>query len=232
MAGGSSDSEFSDAPDAQFRGRRASSGRVRHAALSCTQVVIRCAAKKAIYRYWQSFIPTATDVSAPVSLFAVMAQDPAPKTRTAAIGVLMALLEGSRQFLSSADDSEKAASFKSFASTVGSMVSATHSQLLLMVEHEKSPMPLAAALKCLGILLANTPYNRLKKGYMARIAEGLNTLVAHKGRPARLGRSPCRSACRGSCPTDTCPRPGVFPTQIPSSSLPSCPVSGRCSPQP
>ena len=60
-------------------------------------------------------------------------------------------------------------------------MSVTHHRLLLMIEQEQVALPLAAALKCLGVLISNTPYQRLQEGYIGRIATVLNMLVAHKG---------------------------------------------------
>lgn len=183
----SSESEFSDFPS--YDGRKATgerhipSSRVRQAAFHCAQIVIRSAPKQAMNGYWQSFIPSGTVMQGATSatIFTSMMLEPTPKGRVAAIGVLADLLDGSKQFLAQASESAKdeKQSFKSFSSTLTAMIRQAHAGLEQSLRMERAPLPLTHGLKCLALLVANTPYPRLMAGHLSRIADLVTPFLAH-----------------------------------------------------
>lgn len=182
----SSESEFSDFPtsDGRKTGERlVPSSRVRQAAFHCAQIVIRSAPKQAMNGYWQSFIPSGTVVQGTTSatIFTSMMLEPTPKGRVAAIGVLADLLDGSKQFLAQASESARdgTQSFKSFSSTLAAMIQQTHAGLEQSLMMERASLPLTHGLKCLALLVANTPYPRLLAGLLSRIADLITPFLAH-----------------------------------------------------
>lgn len=78
------------------RPRGMPSYKIRQSAMACAQAVIQCAAKSAIFGYWQSFIPNRPQQAdgQPRNLLHAILQDPSPRGRIAAIGVLTELLSG------------------------------------------------------------------------------------------------------------------------------------------
>jgi hypothetical protein len=121
--------------------------RIRLAALVCAQAAIRIASRRALNRYWQSFIPDKLVPNANNTLFAVTMNDPNPKGRSAAYSVLAALFDGSRSFLMSADDSSHGKAFTSLSSQLGTMLALTHDAILHALASETSPVTLAHGLK-------------------------------------------------------------------------------------
>ena len=97
--GSDSESEKSDwreSSSGDERPRGMPSYKIRQSAMLCAQAVIQCGAKSAIFGYWQSFIPNRPQQAEgqPRNLLHAILQDPSPRGRIAAIGVLAELLGG------------------------------------------------------------------------------------------------------------------------------------------
>ena len=103
------------------------------------------------------------------------------KGRVAAIGVLADLLDGSKQFLAQASEkiNDGKQSFKAFSSTLAAMIREAHAGLEQSLAMEHAVLPLTHGLKCLALLVANTPYPRMLAGHLSKIADLITPLLAH-----------------------------------------------------
>ncbi|KAJ7387239.1 hypothetical protein OS493_004213 [Desmophyllum pertusum] len=147
--------------------------------------VIKSTDKKVLFGYWSSFVPDNT-VSSSWSLFTTILKDPTPKGRAGGVAVLMDLLDGSRQFLVAAEDREQHSSspserpFTSFSVKLSGIVHELHRCLLQALMAETSATTKAQILKCLSLLVLNSPYSRLKEGLLSKVARQLRPLLAVK----------------------------------------------------
>ncbi|XP_041054234.1 HEAT repeat-containing protein 6 isoform X1 [Carcharodon carcharias] len=168
----SSDSEYSDTEGGIQSKLRSLQAKVRQGALACFLSTIKSIEKKVLYGYWSSFIADAPGIGSPqaVSLMTIALKDPSPKVRAGALQVLSAILEGSKQFLSVAEDTnDHRRAFTPFSATLASSIRELHRCLLIALVAESSPQTLTQIIKCLANLVTNVPYNRLKPGLLTRV---------------------------------------------------------------
>ncbi|XP_043077766.1 HEAT repeat-containing protein 6 isoform X2 [Puntigrus tetrazona] len=180
---GSSDSEFSDPEGGMQSKIRLYQARVRQSALQCFLAVVKCVEKRILYGYWSSFVPDAPGIGGPppLTLLTIALKDPSPKVRAGSLQVLSALLEGSRQFLSTAEDtSAPRQAFTPFSATLAAGVRELHRCLLLALVAESSCQTLTQVLKCLAHLVSNVPYNRLRPGLLSPLWKQIRPYVRHR----------------------------------------------------
>ncbi|XP_072278319.1 HEAT repeat-containing protein 6 [Pyxicephalus adspersus] len=179
----SSDSEFSDAEGGLQGKIRSFQAKVRQGAISCFLSTIKSIEKKVLYGYWSAFVPDMPGIGSPqsVSLMTVILKDYSPKTRACALQVLSAILDGSKQFLSVADDaSEYKQAFTPFSVTIASSIRELHRCLLLAMVAESSAQTLTQIIKCLATLVSNAPYHRLKPGLLTRVWNYIKPYIRNK----------------------------------------------------
>ncbi|XP_023646732.2 HEAT repeat-containing protein 6 [Paramormyrops kingsleyae] len=179
----SSDSEISDPEGGMQSKLRLYQARVRQGALHCFLSVIRCVEKRALYGYWSSFVPDAPGVGGPppLTLLTIALKDPSPKVRAGSLQVLSALLEGSRQFLSAAEDTgAPRQAFTPFSVTLAASLRELHRCLLLALLAESSPQTLTQVIKCLAHLVSNVPYSRLRPGLLASLWRQIRPYIRHR----------------------------------------------------
>ncbi|XP_029468389.1 HEAT repeat-containing protein 6 [Rhinatrema bivittatum] len=179
----SSESEYSDAEGAIQSKLRSYQAKVRQASLACFLSTIKSIEKKVLYGYWSAFVPDTPGIGSPqsVSLMTIALKDPSPKTRACALQVLSAILEGSKQFLSVAEDaSEHRRAFTPFSVTLASSIRELHRCLLLALVAESSAQTLTQIIKCLANLVSNVPYNRLKPGLLTRVWNQIKPYIRNK----------------------------------------------------
>uniref|UniRef100_A0A4W3IK34 HEAT repeat-containing protein 6 n=1 Tax=Callorhinchus milii TaxID=7868 RepID=A0A4W3IK34_CALMI len=167
----SSDSDYSDTEGGIQGKLRSLQGKVRQGALASFLSTIKSIEKKVLYGYWSSFIPDAPGIGGPqtMSLMTIALKDPSPKVRTGALQVMSAMLEGSKQFLSVAEDaSDHRRAFTPFSSILASSIRELHRCLLLALVAESSQQTLTQIIKvpvpC--DLVTNVPYTRLSRDYV------------------------------------------------------------------
>ncbi|XP_067231786.1 HEAT repeat-containing protein 6 [Chanodichthys erythropterus] len=180
---GSSDSEFSDPEGGMQSKLRLYQARVRQSALQCFLAVVKCVEKRILYGYWSSFVPDAPGIGGPppLTLLTIALKDPSPKVRAGSLQVLSALLEGSRQFLSTAEDtSVPRQAFTPFSATLAASVRELHRSLLLALVAESSCQTLTQVLKCLAHLVSNVPYNRLRPGLLSPLWKQIRPYIRHR----------------------------------------------------
>ncbi|NXN34727.1 HEAT6 protein, partial [Rhinoptilus africanus] len=179
----SSESEYSDAEGGIQSKVRSYQANVRQGALACFLSAIKSMEKRVLYGYWSAFLPDAPGIGSPqsVSLMTIALKDPSPKTRACALQVLSAILEGSKQFLSVAEDAnDHKRAFTPFSVTLASSIRELHRCLLLALVAESSSQTLTQIIKCLANLVSNAPYGRLKPGLLTRVWNQIKSYICHK----------------------------------------------------
>ncbi|XP_062868208.1 HEAT repeat-containing protein 6 [Trichomycterus rosablanca] len=180
---GSSDSEFSDPEGGMQSKLRLYQARVRQSALHCFLALVRCVDKRVLYGYWSSFIPDTPGIGSPPSLtlVTITLKDPSPKVRAASLQVLSAFLEGSRQFLSVAEDTgAPRQAFTPFSATLAASLRELHRCLLLALLAESSSQTLTQVIKCLAHLVSSVPYKRLKPGLLSPVWKQIRPYIRHR----------------------------------------------------
>ncbi|XP_022108453.1 HEAT repeat-containing protein 6-like [Acanthaster planci] len=205
----SSESEYSDTEGGQASKLRSAASKVRQAALTCLHCIIKNTEKKHIFGYWSAFIPdtpSASGSSQSFSLFTSMLKDPAPKARVGSVVVLAALVDGSKQFLAAADDSDlKHAAFTPFSHTLASTIKEIHRCLILALMAESFSTTLTQIIKCLSILVQNVPYHKLAPGLLTKIVKGIKPYFTHRDNNVRTA---CLT-CMGAALSNSAPLPEV-----------------------
>nr|XP_054313059.1 HEAT repeat-containing protein 6 isoform X1 [Pongo pygmaeus] len=179
----SSESDFSDAEGGMQSKMRSYQAKVRQGALVCFLSTIKSIEKKVLYGYWSAFIPDTPELGSPqsVSLMTLTLKDPSPKTRACALQVLSAILEGSKQFLSVAEDtSDHRRAFTPFSVMIASSIRELHRCLLLALVAESSSQTLTQIIKCLANLVSNAPYDRLKLSLLTKVWNQIKPYIRHK----------------------------------------------------
>nr|XP_003469514.2 HEAT repeat-containing protein 6 [Cavia porcellus] len=179
----SSESDYSDAEGSMQGKVRSYQAKVRQGALACFLSTIKSIEKKVLYGYWSAFVPDTPEVGSPqsVSLITLTLKDPSPKTRACALQVLSAILEGSKQFLSVAEDtSDHKRAFIPVSVMIASSIRELHRCLLLALVAESSSQTLTQIIKCLANLVSNAPYNRLKLSLLTRVWNQIKPYIRHK----------------------------------------------------
>ncbi|KAL4608428.1 HEAT repeat-containing protein 6-like [Arapaima gigas] len=179
----SSDSEFSDPEGGMQTKLRLYQARVRQGALHCFLAVVKCVEKRLLYGYWSSFVPDApgTGSPPPLTLLTIVLKDPSPKVRAGSLQVLSALLEGSRQFLSVAEDTgAPRQAFTPFSVTLAASLRELHRGLVLALLAESSSQTLTQVIKCLAHLVSNVPYSRLRPGLLKTLWQQIGPYISHR----------------------------------------------------
>ncbi|XP_006833688.1 PREDICTED: HEAT repeat-containing protein 6-like [Chrysochloris asiatica] len=179
----SSESDYSDAEGGLQSKMRSYQAKVRQGALACFLSTIKSIEKKVLYGYWSAFVPDTPELGSPqsVSLMTLTLKDPSPKTRACALQVLSAILEGSKQFLSVAEDtSDHRRAFTPFSVMIASSIKELHRCLLLALVAESSSQTLTQIIKCLANLVSNAPYNRLKLSLLTKVWNQIKPYIRHK----------------------------------------------------
>uniref|UniRef100_A0A2K6EL34 HEAT repeat-containing protein 6 n=1 Tax=Propithecus coquereli TaxID=379532 RepID=A0A2K6EL34_PROCO len=179
----SSESDYSDAEGGMQSKMRSYQAKVRQGALACFLSTIKSIEKKVLYGYWSAFVPDTPELGSPqsVSLMTLTLKDPSPKTRACALQVLSAILEGSKQFLSVAEDtSDHRRAFTPFSVMIASSIRELHRCLLLALVAESSSQTLTQIIKCLANLVSNAPYNRLKLSLLTKVWNHIKPYIRHK----------------------------------------------------
>ncbi|XP_029068152.1 HEAT repeat-containing protein 6 isoform X2 [Monodon monoceros] len=179
----SSESDYSDAEGGMQSKVRSYQAKVRQGALACFLSTIKSIEKKVLYGYWSAFVPDTPELGSPqsVSLMTLTLKDPSSKTRACALQALSAILEGSKQFLSVAEDtSDHRRAFTPFSVMIASSIKELHRCLLLALVAESSSQTLTQIIKCLANLVSNSPYNRLKLSLLTKVWNQIKPYIRHK----------------------------------------------------
>uniref|UniRef100_T1J2K0 HEAT repeat-containing protein 6 n=1 Tax=Strigamia maritima TaxID=126957 RepID=T1J2K0_STRMM len=192
----SSESEYSDGETGgQFGKNRIFQSKVRMCAHMTLQSVIKNTDKKIIFGYMPSFLPdspTCFGVPQSQTLLTSILKDPSPKVRTNALAVLTAFLDGSKQYLVSADDSERHhMAFIPFSLTLAHMLKELHRCLLLALVAETSSLTLTQLIKCLSTYILNVPFHKLSPGLLTKLSRHLRQFLNHRDSNVRVAALTC-----------------------------------------
>ncbi|CAG8467088.1 2678_t:CDS:10 [Paraglomus brasilianum] len=180
----SSDSELSDGD--HFHQRKTNDGsRIRLNALGCLQAIAR-AAPKLLHPHWTKFLSDMHSVPTSPSLFTLIAHDTVQTVRIAACSAIMIMLDGSKKYLSVADDRDTKSSFTSLSAKLGGLVRELHTELIKTIALEEEVPVLVQLLKCGNVLVTNTAYERLSSGYLSRLFRAVVSLLAHEDTSIRI----------------------------------------------
>ncbi|CAG8513418.1 4626_t:CDS:10, partial [Ambispora leptoticha] len=181
----SSDSELSDSDYNQ--NKRNDDSRVRLNALGCLQSIARTS-PKLLYPYWNKFLPDARTLSFSTSpsLFTIISCDPIQTVRVAACSSITTLIDGSKQYLSLADDRELKSSFTPLSVNLGAIVRQLHHELINALRDEQQTIMLLQLLKCCNVLVNNVAYDRLSSGYLSRLFNAVLPLLFFKDTSVRI----------------------------------------------
>ncbi|XP_064619703.1 HEAT repeat-containing protein 6-like isoform X2 [Lineus longissimus] len=201
----SSDSEYSDTEGGQASKLRSYQSKVRQLALGCLLSIVKKVERRRMFGYWSHFIPdipTSRGSPPQPTLFTPILRDPSFKVRTGALLVLTALLDGSKQYLAVADDSDQhKTAFTPFSVTLGFMIKEIHRCLLLALSAENASLTLTQLIKCLGTLVVNVPYGKLRPGLLGRIVRQIKGYLNHRDPNVRVACLTCLgSVCSVQAP--------------------------------
>eukprot|EP00039_Didymoeca_costata_P014182 m.226443 g.226443 ORF g.226443 m.226443 type:complete len:1034 (+) comp15965_c0_seq3:1748-4849(+) len=184
----SSESEFSDFPSGEDRVSRRPSGKVRSASLQALQTVIRRVPKQIMLGYWNSFLMDASDAP---SLFALLKQGNGRKERAGTVNVLIDLFDGSKQYLSAAQETGSKATFTSYSSSLAALLRHVHSEILAHAKLEMDPIILAKIIQCLSVLIANTTFSRFLPGILSDIVEFIEPHISNENEEVQVAALRC-----------------------------------------
>ncbi|KAL5477104.1 hypothetical protein EMCRGX_G023849 [Ephydatia muelleri] len=188
----SSDSEFSDSNEPVAEKAKFTNSRIRHQVHVCLAAIFQSLDHQTTFSYSQSFLPDALQQQ---SLLFCILKDPASKCRTAAVTLLTVMLTGSKPYFGPAKDGVLTSQpYTPYSYTLGSMVRELHWCLLLAATTETNALTLTQILKCLAILVLNTPYHQLSDGYVTRILGALPPSLNHRDTDVQVAALTCYGA--------------------------------------
>ncbi|CAO3627309.1 unnamed protein product [Mucor fragilis] len=185
----SSESELSDSASLTELSprRQRDNAKIRINALLCLSAIAHTT-PKALYPHWQKFLPDTFSIflnnnaihgelppllksdNQPYSLFTILLYDPMVTVRTAACNTLVSILDGSKQYLSIAQESDKSkSSFTSLSENLGSIIRDVHQGLIYGLGKEQSTHVLTLMMHATTVLVENCSYERLSKSHLPRI---------------------------------------------------------------
>ncbi|XP_076364390.1 HEAT repeat-containing protein 6-like [Tachypleus tridentatus] len=180
----SSESDYSDSEMSQLLKIRSLQAKVRQCTFSALQVIVKAVGKRTIFGFWLSFLPDSPSVACVPQNQTVLTsilKDPSPQVRAEALAFLTELLEGSKPFLSLAEESSSPrTAFTSLSATLASVVRELHRCLLLALVAERIAFLIVQLFKCLTTLVLNASYQRLSPGILSKLFRQVKPFVSHK----------------------------------------------------
>lgn len=183
-----SDSDISDSESGLEAKLRALRGRVRLGAQNLLLVLIEVTEQMEMFGYWWALLPDSPradiwdkDESCKRTLAYCAAKDPLNAGRSGALSVILALLSGSRMYLSQAEMSKQTVtSFTPFSITLGHVITCLHKVLTDILGSERTSTVIAPALKCAAALIQATPYHRLQPVLLCDLVKVARKFLVHK----------------------------------------------------
>ncbi|CAO3699713.1 unnamed protein product [Rhizopus stolonifer] len=194
--GTSSESELSDSSGLVDSPKRLRDyAKIRINALLCLSAIARCA-PKVFYTSWSKFIPGTFSLffsnnsssekqlspvyksdNQPPSLFTILLYDPVTTVRIAVCNTLIAMLEGSRQYLSLAIENSKIkkSSFTSLSENLGSILHDMHKGITFSLQKEQVPQVQSTIMHVAIVLVDNCSYQKLSPKHLPLLYHTLKT---------------------------------------------------------
>ncbi|CAB3261513.1 unnamed protein product [Arctia plantaginis] len=190
-----SDSDVSDVENSREVKLIALKSRVRQSASNLLLVLVKVKEKREIFGYWWALLPDCPDASnwsvgesAKKTLAYCAATDPMASSRASVLSVILALLSGSKMYLSQAETSKKeSTSFIPFSESLGYMIICMHKVLHSILESERSHAVIIVALKCCAALVQATPYHKMKEGLITELVMATRKFLVHRDVTLQVG---------------------------------------------
>ncbi|KAI9478694.1 MAG: hypothetical protein EXX96DRAFT_256100 [Benjaminiella poitrasii] len=201
----SSESELSDSttsvqPELSPR-RQRDYAKIRINALLCLSA-IASTSPKVLYSHWSKFLPDTFSIflsnntnsegrllpylksdNQPYSLFTILIYDPMVHVRSAVCNSLIAMLDGSKHYLSLALESDKhKSSFTSLSENLGSMIHDIHQAFIYSLDKEQTTQVLTLIMQAIVLLVENCSYERLSKSHLPSL---YHAIKAHWKEPSK-----------------------------------------------
>ncbi|XP_049873203.1 HEAT repeat-containing protein 6 [Pectinophora gossypiella] len=190
-----SDSDMSDVESGREAKFIALKSRVRQSASNLLLVLIKIREKREIFGYWWALLPDSPDVDKwstseggrkTLAYCAVI--DPIASSRAGVLGVILALLSGSRVYLSQAESSKKDnASFIPFSVSLGYVITCMHKVLVGILDSDRSHTVIIVTLKCCAALVQATPYHKMKDGLISELVRSTRKFLVHRDVTLQVG---------------------------------------------
>ncbi|XP_023946380.1 HEAT repeat-containing protein 6 [Bicyclus anynana] len=190
-----SDSDMSDVENGRESKLLALRSRVRQSAANLFLVIFKVKDKKDIFGYWWALLPDSPDVdnwllddkSKKTLAFAAVT-DPIARSRASALSVILALLSGSRMYLSQAESSKRSnTSFIPFSVSLGYIITCMHKILVGILDAERSQAVIIVALKCCAALVQATPYHKMQEGLIRELVRSTRKFLVYRDFSLQVG---------------------------------------------
>ncbi|XP_073955828.1 HEAT repeat-containing protein 6 [Choristoneura fumiferana] len=190
-----SDSDASDVESSREAKLFALKSRVRQSASNLLLVLIKITEKRDMFGYWWALLPDAPEVdhwvatdAAKKTLAYCAVTDPTSNNRASVLSVVLALLSGSRMYLTQAEVSKKdTASFIPFSVSLGYIITCMHKVLTGILDSERSHAVILVALKCSAALVQATPYFKMNHGLISELVRSSRKFLVHKDITLQVG---------------------------------------------
>ncbi|XP_041979377.1 HEAT repeat-containing protein 6 isoform X1 [Aricia agestis] len=190
-----SDSDMSDMESGREAKLIALKSRVRQSAANLFLVLFKVKEKREIFGYWWALFPDSPEPSnwlaepnSKKTLAYCALTDPIASSRAAALSVILALLSGSRPYLSQAEVCKKwNASFIPFSVSLGNIINCMHKVLVSILDTERGHAVILVALKCCAALVQATPYHKMQEGLITELVRATRKFLIHRDVTLQVG---------------------------------------------
>ncbi|KAJ2949139.1 hypothetical protein O0L34_g6080 [Tuta absoluta] len=190
-----SDSDMSDMENSREAKLIALKSRVRQSASNLLLVLVKVRERREIFGYWWALLPDSPDIEkwsmsegGRKTLAYCAVTDPIASSRASVLSVVLALLSGSRPYLSQAETSKKEnASFIPFSVSLGYMITCMHKVLVSILDSERNHAVIIVTLKCCAALVQATPYHKMKEGLISELVRATRKFLVHRDVTLQVG---------------------------------------------
>ncbi|GBP30966.1 HEAT repeat-containing protein 6 [Eumeta japonica] len=190
-----SDSDMSDVESSKEAKLIALKSRVRQSASNLMLVLIKVSERKNIFGFWWALLPScpnennwALEGPSKMTIAYCAVYDPIASSRTGALSVILALLSGSKMYLSQAESSKmQTTSFIPFSESLGYTILCMHKVLFGILEQERNHSVILVALKCCDALIQATPYHKMKNGLICELVRLTRKFLIHREVTLQVG---------------------------------------------
>ncbi|KAL0883107.1 hypothetical protein ABMA27_016568 [Loxostege sticticalis] len=190
-----SDSDMSDVENNREAKLVALKSRVRQSASNLLLVLAKVTERKDMFGYWWALLPDSpnadnwsSEEGAKKTLAYCAVTDPIANSRASVLSVILALLSGSRIYLSQAESSKKGTkSFIPFSESLGYVITCMHKVLVSILDTERSHAVIIVALKCCAALVQSTPYHKMQEGLISELVRATRKFLVHRDVTLQVG---------------------------------------------
>jgi len=184
----SSESEYSDSESGQRDHVKSILLRIRQNAAVSIQGTLRCCDQRSKFSCWLILVPDSISDNDP-NLLHSLAMEMSPKIRSSILIALMELIDGSKGFLDSVVNvihrvtpitTVSSKSFTPFSVKLNHSIHILHDTLLTTLHREQTDIEKDKVIKCLTLLMLNSPYRKIGIDYLPDIIRNISYLIHAK----------------------------------------------------